>query len=60
VSTVTEILYLIATALFILALRWMSQPDTARRAGSIVFAETLIRRAEAAPDPELPSDPACG
>ena len=31
-STVTEILYLISTALFILALRWMSQPDTARRA----------------------------
>ena len=29
---VTEILYLIAAALFILALRWMSQPDTARRA----------------------------
>jgi len=34
--------------------------DTARRAGSIVFAQTLIRRREAAPDPELPSDPVCG
>ena len=34
-NTVTEILYLISAALFILALRWMSQPDTARRA---VFA----------------------
>jgi NAD(P) transhydrogenase subunit beta len=32
VSAVTELLYLISAALFILALRWMSQPDTARRA----------------------------
>jgi NAD(P) transhydrogenase subunit beta len=32
VSTATELLYLIAAALFILALRWMSQPETARRA----------------------------
>ncbi len=31
-STVTELLYIVAAALFILALRWMSQPDTARRA----------------------------
>ncbi|MEO8481859.1 MAG: NAD(P)(+) transhydrogenase (Re/Si-specific) subunit beta [Acidobacteriota bacterium] len=31
-NAVTEILYLISTALFILALRWMSQPETARRA----------------------------
>ena len=31
-TVVTEVLYLIAAALFILALRWMSQPDTARRA----------------------------
>ena len=31
-STATELLYLISAALFILALRWMSQPDTARRA----------------------------
>ena len=30
--TTTEILYLVSAALFILALRWMSQPDTARRA----------------------------
>lgn len=29
---ITEVLYLIAAALFILALRWMSQPATARRA----------------------------
>ncbi len=28
----TDICYLIAAPLFILALRWMSQPDTARRA----------------------------
>jgi NAD(P) transhydrogenase subunit beta len=32
VTVLTEILYLIAAALFILALRWMSQPATARRA----------------------------
>jgi NAD(P) transhydrogenase subunit beta len=32
VTTVTELLYLVAAALFILALRWMSQPSTARRA----------------------------
>jgi NAD(P) transhydrogenase subunit beta len=30
--TATEALYLVAAALFILALRWMSQPATARRA----------------------------
>jgi NAD(P) transhydrogenase subunit beta len=30
--TLTEVLYLVSAALFILALRWMSQPDTARRA----------------------------
>jgi len=32
VTTATEIFYIVAAALFILALRWMSQPDTARRA----------------------------
>ncbi len=32
ITTIAELLYLIAAALFILALRWMSQPDTARRA----------------------------
>ena len=31
-TTATEIFYIVAAALFILALRWMSQPDTARRA----------------------------
>ena len=31
-TTVTELLYLVAAVLFILALRWMSQPATARRA----------------------------
>ncbi len=31
-STATELLYLVSAALFILALRWMSQPETARRA----------------------------
>jgi NAD(P) transhydrogenase subunit beta len=32
VTVITEVLYLVAAALFILALRWMSQPATARRA----------------------------
>jgi NAD(P) transhydrogenase subunit beta len=42
VTVLTEILYLIAAALFILALRWMSQPDTARRAvGSAVTGMSL-------------------
>jgi NAD(P) transhydrogenase subunit beta len=31
-TTITELLYIVAAALFVLALRWMSQPDTARRA----------------------------
>jgi H+-translocating NAD(P) transhydrogenase subunit beta len=31
-TTITELCYLAAAPLFILALRWMSQPDTARRA----------------------------
>ena len=30
-NTVIQILYLIASALFILSLRWMSSPATARR-----------------------------
>ena len=30
--TATEVLYLVSAALFIMALRWMSQPETARRA----------------------------
>jgi NAD(P) transhydrogenase subunit beta len=42
VTVLTEILYLVAAALFILALRWMSQPDTARRAvGSAVTGMAL-------------------
>jgi len=32
VTTATDLVYLVAAALFILALRWMSQPATARRA----------------------------
>lgn len=31
--------------------------DTARRAGSILMAEAMLWRSEAAPDPELPTDP---
>ncbi|MEO8070721.1 MAG: NAD(P)(+) transhydrogenase (Re/Si-specific) subunit beta, partial [Acidobacteriota bacterium] len=41
-STWTEICYLIATPLFILALRWMSQPDTARRAVGAAVAGMLL------------------
>ena len=41
-TTVTDFLYLISAALFILALRWMSQPETARRAvGAAVIGMAL-------------------
>jgi NAD(P) transhydrogenase subunit beta len=40
--TLTEVLYLISAALFIMALRWMSQPETARRAvGAAVLGMVL-------------------
>ena len=41
-TIVTEGLYLIAAALFILALRWMSQPDTARRAVASAVAGMVL------------------
>jgi NAD(P) transhydrogenase subunit beta len=42
VTSLTECLYLISAGLFILALRWMSQPETARRAvGAAVAGMTL-------------------
>jgi NAD(P) transhydrogenase subunit beta len=41
-STVTEALYLVATGLFILALRWMSRPETARRAVGAAVAGMLL------------------
>jgi NAD(P) transhydrogenase subunit beta len=42
VTTTTELLYLVSAALFILALRWMSRPETARRAvGSAVLGMLL-------------------
>jgi NAD(P) transhydrogenase subunit beta len=41
-ETVTETLYLIAAGLFILALRWMSRPDTARRAVASAVAGMLL------------------
>jgi NAD(P) transhydrogenase subunit beta len=42
VTVATEVLYLIAAALFILALRWMSQPDTARRAVGAAVTGMLL------------------
>jgi NAD(P) transhydrogenase subunit beta len=41
-STVTEALYLVAAGLFILALRWMSRPETARRAVGAAVAGMLL------------------
>jgi NAD(P) transhydrogenase subunit beta len=41
-STATELLYLVAAALFILALRWMSRPDTARRAVAAAVTGMLL------------------
>ena len=41
-TTATGLLYLVSAALFILALRWMSRPDTARRAvGAAVMGMVL-------------------
>jgi NAD(P) transhydrogenase subunit beta len=42
VSTVTELLYLVAAALFILSLRWMSRPETARRAVTAAVLGMLL------------------
>ena len=49
-ETIIEITYLVATALFILALKWLSSPTTARRgvfAGELgmllAIAGTLVR-----------------
>jgi NAD(P) transhydrogenase subunit beta len=41
-GTVTEALYLVAAGLFILALRWMSRPDTARRAVASAVTGMLL------------------
>jgi NAD(P) transhydrogenase subunit beta len=41
-GTVTETLYLIAAGLFILALRWMSRPETARRAVGAAVTGMLL------------------
>jgi NAD(P) transhydrogenase subunit beta len=42
VTIVTELLYLVAAALFILALRWMSTPATARRAVATAVAGMVL------------------
>ena len=42
ISIGTDICYLVAAPLFILALRWMSQPDTARRSVPVAGAGMLL------------------
>ncbi len=42
INSITQLLYLVATALFILSLKWMNHPKTARRAiGAGVVAMLL-------------------
>ena len=41
-DTVIELVYLVASALFILSLRWLSMPATARR-GVAAGAESQVR-----------------
>jgi NAD(P) transhydrogenase subunit beta len=52
-ATITEILYLLAAPLFILALRWMSSPDTARRAVASAVTGTLLAIIGTAITPEI-------
>ncbi len=52
-NTVTELLYLIAAALFILALRWMSQPDTAKRAVASAVTGMLLAVGATLIQPEI-------
>jgi NAD(P) transhydrogenase subunit beta len=52
-ATLTEVLYLLAAPLFILALRWMSQPDTARRAVASAVLGTLLAIVGTAITPEI-------
>ncbi len=54
-NTVTEALYLVAAALFILALRWMSQPETARRAVASAVTGMLLAVGGTLLNPEIVS-----
>jgi H+-translocating NAD(P) transhydrogenase subunit beta len=53
VTYLTEILYLISAALFILALRWMSQPETARRAVGAAVAGMVLAVGGTLLNPEI-------
>jgi NAD(P) transhydrogenase subunit beta len=53
VSAVTELLYLIAAGLFILALRWMSEPATARRAVATAVLGMLLAVGGTLLNPEI-------
>jgi NAD(P) transhydrogenase subunit beta len=52
-NTATELLYLVAAALFILALRWMSRPETARRAVGAAVAGMLLAVGGTLLNPEI-------
>ncbi|MBM4118774.1 NAD(P)(+) transhydrogenase (Re/Si-specific) subunit beta [bacterium] len=45
IETITQLIYLVSTGLFVLSLKWMNKPDTARRAvvaGVIAMAGAII------------------
>ncbi len=52
-NTATELLYLVAAALFILALRWMSRPETARRAVGAAVTGMLLAVGGTLLNPEI-------
>lgn len=52
-AVATELLYLIAAPLFILALRWMSNPDTARRAVASAVIGMLLAVGGTLLNPEI-------
>ncbi|MCC7010182.1 MAG: NAD(P)(+) transhydrogenase (Re/Si-specific) subunit beta [Acidobacteria bacterium] len=52
-GSLTDFFYLIAAALFILALRWMSQPATARRAVAAAVAGMLLAVGGTLLNPEI-------
>src|SRR5690242_7646449 len=53
ISIGTDVCYLVAAPLFILALRWMSQPDTARRSVPVAVAGMLIAVVGTVLSPEI-------
>ena len=52
-AVATDLLYLIAAPLFILALRWMSNPDTARRAVASAVIGMLLAVGGTLLNPEI-------